>query len=174
MFPEADNPNELEELIKSHVHKMQSMDQGSDEYGAAASQLKTLMEARKIIQDTEKSDEEAAKIAAESEKLGQEAENLRTVKAKTEAETAKLVAEASKLSSDTEKVNAETAKLEKEAAKIAAETRQLEDKENHPWRPSTDQLVSAGTTIGTVLIVIAFEMRGVITSKTFGWIPKPK
>ncbi len=118
MFNPDEPHNELEELIVNHIAAMASMTEGSEEYTAAADQLKTLMETRKIDQETDKIDEEAEKLAQE--------------------------------------------------------TRQIQDQIDNPWRPSADQLVTAGATLVAVTAMLAFEMRGVITSKTFSWIPKPR
>lgn len=139
MFDPDGDHNELEALIINHIAAMASMTEGSEEYTAAANQLKTLMEARKIDQETDKIDEETIKIARETEMLDVEAE-----------------------------------KLQYEFQKIAEETRQITDQIDNPWRPSADQLLAAGTTFMTIAALLAFEMRGVITSKTFGWIPKPR
>jgi len=40
------------------------------------------------------------------------------------------------------------------------------------WQPSGDQLVAAGTAFGTVAVILAFEMRNVITSKAASFVPK--
>lgn len=188
MFDPDGDHNELEELIVRHIAEMASMTVAGEEYTKAANQLKTLMEARKIDQETEKIDEEAAKIGMEAEKAEKDAQKLVAETEKIAQETVRMTAEIEKMTAETLKITRETekmdpeiakttaeaAKLEQEASKLLAETRQIEQKTDNPWRPSPDQLVAAGATFATVAAVLAFEMRGVITSKSFGWIPKVK
>lgn len=48
-----DEPNDLQELITNHISAMAGMNEGSEEYTAAAQSLKTLMDARKIENEIE-------------------------------------------------------------------------------------------------------------------------
>lgn len=93
---------------------------------------------------------------------------------KTLMEARKIGQETDKIDEEAEKIVQETGKLIEESHKLSAESRAIQDKIEHPWRPSPDQLVAAGTTIVAMVMVIAFEMRGVVTSKSFGWVPKPR
>lgn len=58
--------------------------------------------------------------------------------------------------------------------KLLMETRKIEEEIEKPWRPSADQVVAAGATLGSIAIIVLFEMRGVFTSKALSFVPKAR